>query len=525
MQRNSWSTFLFPPIKWLLISCTVGYLFVATANVGTPATVNPLHVLIVGGGPDKENNQVAIESNVRYVGRLLPPGTVHTTLFADGNPRHATVLYDEDMRALAPARQLLTLLLSGREGAADASHYRPPNLGLSLDGAARLAPINNAFTQLAHDTASNSFPVLLYFTGHGSPDDADKENNKFDLWDGEHKGEALSVRQLAQQVARLPANVPVTLVMVQCFAGSFGNLLFEGGDPQGQPIKRDLAGFFATVKDHMAAGCTSAVNEAEYHDFTSYFFAALTGRDRMGRAITGADYNHDGRVGMDEAYCYTLSHDVTIDIPVCTSDVFLRRWVKGADTKIFQIPYSDVQAWATPAQRAALEALSRQLHLSGDGRLDEAYRNLSDMPSSVAMDKLRRGAIYQRNLHTIQHFDALRLKGRRALLRQWPALRTPGTKSYTSVENKALAALTRQIKAGRWQDLLSTAGSLDKAVESMESQEAAESYLVRFVRLCKSVVLAHNLQEHGDPALQARFNHLVELEGQTLLSPATSTPR
>src|SRR5262249_52445837 len=162
----------------------------------------------------------------------------------------------------------------------------------------------------------------------------------------------LSVRELARHIARLPASTPVTLVMVQCFSGAFGNVIFEGGDPQGQWTGRDIAGFFAAVNDRMAAGCTSAINETEYHDFTSYFFAALTGRDRVGRRVTGADYNGDGRVGMDEAYCYTLANDQSIDVPICTSDVFLRRFVSHNDRELFRTLYRDVRAWATPAQRA-----------------------------------------------------------------------------------------------------------------------------------------------------------------------------
>ena len=132
------------------------------------------------------------------------------------------------------------------------------------------------------------------------------------------------MRELAAHIATLPPEVPVTLVMVQCFAGAFGNLVFTGGDPKAAAVEREIAGFFAATREREAAGCTPEVNEAEYHDFTSYFFAALTGRDRVGRAVTGADYNQDGKVGMDEAYTYSLIHDVSIDVPVCTSDVYLR---------------------------------------------------------------------------------------------------------------------------------------------------------------------------------------------------------
>ena len=142
--------------------------------------------------------------------------------------------------------------------------------------------------------------MLLYFTGHGSrARDGNLDNNDFDLWGEQEK---LSVKDLAAQITKLPADVPVTLVMVQCFAGAFGNVIFTGGDPKAAPVNREIAGFFAATRERTAAGCTPELNEADYHDFTSYFFAALSGRDRVGRPVTGADYNGDGRVGMNEAF-------------------------------------------------------------------------------------------------------------------------------------------------------------------------------------------------------------------------------
>jgi hypothetical protein len=128
----------------------------------------------------------------------------------------------------------------------------------------------------------------------------------------------------------------------------------------------------------MAAGCTPEVNEDDYHDFTSYFFAALSGEDRKGRPVRGADYNHDGVVGMDEAYAYTLIHDESIDTPVCTSDVFLRRFVKTPEAPIFETPYSQMLGWARPSQAAALEGLSAYLKLSGEDRLHGIYARFRD---------------------------------------------------------------------------------------------------------------------------------------------------
>ena len=332
-----------------LIRQAFAVLLAAALSAGAFAGAAP-RVLVLGGGYDLSHNQAAIESNVRYLDRLLPKGAAERVLFADGRRQTKNVLC-EDTR--------------GRQ------YYRRPQLP-RLDGPSALPAIEAEFRALASGPASE--PVLLYTTGHGSPG-AESSNNDFDLWDNGH----LSVHRLAAQIKTLPASVPVILVMVQCFSGSFGNLLFEGGNPKAPLASRDLCGFFAAVAERPAAGCTPAVNEAEYRDFTGYFFAALSGADRLGRAVTGADYNYDGFVGMDEAFAYTLVHDDSIDTPVCTSDVFLRRFVPTVGGDFAQAQWADLIAWATPAQRAALAALSDDLHLRGEERLASAYRRFEKM--------------------------------------------------------------------------------------------------------------------------------------------------
>ncbi|MFX8762664.1 hypothetical protein ABTM82_20145, partial [Acinetobacter baumannii] len=52
--------------------------------------------LIVGGGPDTEHNQVAIESNVRYLERLLPKDSPTHVLFTDGDPDSKNILCTDD---------------------------------------------------------------------------------------------------------------------------------------------------------------------------------------------------------------------------------------------------------------------------------------------------------------------------------------------------------------------------------------------------------------------------------------------
>jgi hypothetical protein len=488
-------------------------LLLPTARAADQPNSGPIRVLIIGGGPTLEYNQVAIESNVRYVGKLLPPGTVRTTLFADGDAGHATVLYEDDPNALPVGEQVLNLLLHGTDSDTEnPSHYRKPNLGARLDGASKRTDVNRAFSQLVDETAPPGRHLLIYFTGHGSPNSTDMENNQYDLWG---KSQGLSVRELARQIAKLPEDVPVTVVMVQCFSGAFGNLIFEGGDPKGAPVSRDVAGFFATVKERVAAGCTSAVNEAEYKDFTSYFFAALTGRDRVGRRVTGADYNGDGRVGMDEAYCYTLVHDESIDVPVCTSDVFLRRMVESKDLEVFQTPYSSVQAWAGPAQRAALDALSERLHLGGENRLSVGYKQAF---SAFGSD----GKADWRDAYQQSHrrFETLRKERKRELIRRFPELALSDSSAAPKVREEAIAQLTREVEAGKWKDLLEAVNAMDKAQRDGEAREIAQSKVLRFIRLAKSVVLAHRLEQSGQEEVIARYKRLVKAEGGTPLPPA-----
>jgi hypothetical protein len=472
----------------------------------------------VGGGPNLENNQVAIESNVRYLNRLLPQEIVRTTLFADGNVNNATVLADIDTRKMPIGERLLRLALQDRDSSeASQTQFRKPHLGGRLDGPTKSREVAKTIEKIALEAEKNPKQQLFaYFTGHGSSDNQGDENNVFDMWGNE----ALTVRDMAKHIARLPAGMPVTLVMVQCHSGSFANLIFEGGDPRADVADRDIVGYFAAIKERPAAGCTSEVNEEEYRDFTSYFFAALTGVDRLGRKVTGADYNGDGRVGMDEAYCYTLAQDRSIDVPVCTSDIFLRRFVTISDTEVFRTPYSQIVEWATPGQKAALAALTKALgRETGEDRLQTAYRE---------MRQGKRGALRggEDTGELRRQYVAARQEGRRTLFARFPALSRSkeGGLAYKRALEEAKRYLTQEANEAEWRRLLAAEESLERADSEEEKRDIAESHLIRLVRLGKSVVLARKIRQSGDKILLNRYERLVKGESASLLPALESLP-
>jgi len=338
----------------------------------------------------------------------------------------------------------------------------------------------------------------------------------------------LRVRDLARHIARLPANVPVTIVMVQCYSGSFGNLLFANGDARGALVSREVAGFFASTKDRTAAGCTSEIDEAEYHDFTSYFFAALSGRDRVGRRVSGVDYNRDGRVGMNEAFAFALSRDTSTDVPICTSDVFLRRFAPQDDATVFATRYSQLRSWASPAQRSALDALSWQLGASGENRLQTVFTKLRTGARRETKDESE--AVNPQLDAAYARFLKLQAQGRETLTRRYPALELKAgsnERKRLAAQKSAVAWLSRQSEKAPWKEMRSVAGILDRASSSSsdsisDDPETLEARRLRFVRLGKSIALAHGLQSGADASLKARFARLLLAEGRTILPPAVN---
>ncbi|WP_395094635.1 hypothetical protein [Armatimonas sp.] len=468
----------------------------------------PLRCVIFGGGPSPEYNQVAIESNVRYVYGLLPTQVSSTILFADGQTDTPIVQF---LATKTEAQKSLrTLFGDGPRPAKGAPflQYRKSDVP-RRDGASTSDTVTGIFEKLAGE--GDKAPLMLYFTGHGSPGRQSYDNNRYDLWGNS----ALTTTALAGHLEKLPAKRPVTVVMVQCFSGAFGNLLFAGGLPEGELTNHPLCGFFATVKEREAAGCTPEVEEEEYHDFTSYFFAALTGKDRLGRKSVQPDYNKDGKVGMDEAFAWTQINEESIDVPVVTSDVFLRRFVPiETDEEITAISWDELKKAATPAQRAALEGLSEKLGptAQGEDRVKVAYerfrkRVARDMkPSSsggirLEPDVQKRYAAARQDLN--QRFPSL--GNRRATSEEW--------KEAVAQANTYLEERPTQLA-----DLAQVRLAVEEASKGGYAKDIEDARWFRFVRIAKSVVLEMRLRKSGDKVRLKQLEALRKLESQNPLS-------
>jgi len=464
-----------------------------------------LHALLVGGGPDKENNTAQIEEHLRFVTSLVPASSGRIVLFADGKSNSHSLSYTDSTHS-TPGQRALDILLPN-DGLGPKVLTRAPVLGVNLDGPSRLAAIERGFSRLASVSGRNAPPVLLYFAGHGSVSRTKDKSSVYNLWGDED----LDPGTLVQEIDTLPPHVPITLVMAQCFSGGFGSVLFQKANPALDLNKRMITGFFAAESDREAAGCGTDTNSPLYQDFSSYFFGALSGQDKLGHPVTGADYDGDGKVSCHEAYCYALIHDESIDTPVCTSLIYLRRFADMTDATIFGSDWHTITEAASPAQRAALEALSAKLGLSGEQRLLAAFDRLmfSDPVGQASQIRAYRDAQ--------DHLNALRMDSLHALFAKWPALRWRDSHDYDKATRGAAAELAKD--STHCQDIIQTSGLFDRADAALDEEEAL---LVRFTDLAEAVIRARHLRESGEAGAKARFEALWHAEGQPLaINPPT----
>ncbi|WP_413265577.1 C13 family peptidase [Floridanema flaviceps] len=306
--------------------------------------------LIIGGGPEPEANEIGIEKNILYFQRTLRvmgynPAEV-PILFANGNNQQATVSYlDKNGRQLFKIPEI-------------------PN----IKGASTLSNLRNAFGQLQSKKPDS---VFFYFTGHGIRNPENINNNIILLWNDE----PLSVQMFSSLLDQLPPKTSFVGMMSQCYSGSFANLIYEGGNPKRPVTQRPRCGFFATVKTRPSVGCSPEVNEADYEDYSSSFFAGLSGRSRTGKIVNSADYNQDGRVSFAEAHAFAKIDQENVDFPLSTSEFWLQNQAnKKTQETILAQSINATLVTARPEQRYVVNYIIKMFKINPEKSLVENQR-------------------------------------------------------------------------------------------------------------------------------------------------------
>jgi hypothetical protein len=481
-------------------------IFVAIVG-GSPVAAGRDFFLVIGGGYAPSGNQASLEKNVLFFERLLQEQRVEpaqqAVYFADGLATGAD-LQVRDVEAVPKANQLMAEFFGDDDGLG--LYYRNHTVP-GVRGSTNEANITRWFAEVG-PAMQRGDRLVLYVTAHGARSN-DRENpyqTAISLWDGDE----LRVAELVQLLDQLPEGVSVVAIMVQCYTGGFARFIYNGADPAQGLSSQPRCGFFATVHDRVAAGCTPDVDKASYVEYSSYFWEALGGRAQTGEVVAPPDYDGNGRVTFDEAHAYTVLHADTIDLPLRTSGEFLSVESQFADEEhpdllAGEAPYDVVLGLATPPERAILEGLSAELGLEGAGRIEAA-----EDAGRESRGRFRRGG---RGGGSRRRAARLRETIAEDLEERWPALANaynPGViELLTTRSEEFIAAVEGHPRYREYrQQMDAQAGGPDPDKRRVKYE--------RFVATAEDVILRENLQRLGDAAKIAQYEAIVAAESTTL---------
>ena len=469
--------------------------------------------LTIGGGYAPSANQASLANNVLFLRQVLREQQLdhlsHHVYFADGN-EPGRDLQVVDRSSLPKANQLMAEFFGSDKGLGITyrNHHVP-----NVRGGNSPKHIRRWFDEVGSEMASGD-RLLLYVTAHGrkSKQRNDPHNTTIATWDNTD----ISMRELVGLLDQLPAGVDVIAVMVQCHSGGFARFMFNGGDPTAGLSDQRRIGFFATVHDRPAAGCTPEINEANYTEYSSYFWAALAGRDRAGNPIASADYNGDGAVSFNEAHAYTVLTADTIDLPITTSEEFLRSHSKfgakssnGEDVSLLtnQESYGLLMKYASPSQQVILEGLSEQIELTGDDRVAAARQSLA-RSRSATQNRYRSHREWSKTKRRKEQLQRLIVSD---LKRRWPELSNlvnpVSVELLTTRSNEFVEAIEGHPQYEQYRKL---------ANESRPNFRKVRVKYERFLRIADNVALAENLRRIAADNVLADFEAIVSAEAGRL---------
>lgn len=502
------------------------------------------YFVTIGGGYSPAGNQASLEANVLFYQRILrekhPGPRVHDIFFADGmDPGQDLQVEAESDQPVRPAMELIAAL--HRRGRPAARWIRNRNHEVpDIAGAIDPELVRKAIERISQ-TAQTGDRLIVYVTAHGdeAEEDDDPFNTSISCWNEKE----IRMRELTEWLDKLPEQMPVVMVMAQCYCGGFSQALFEGADPESGVAKRTRVGFFAQQYDLPAAGCRPDIENDE--EYSSYFWGALIGQSRTGKPMPGCDADGNGRVSFDEAHAQALIAARTVDISLKTSDVLVRTVSRIPNYTLAAETARWLNSDRSEDQPESLEETPEDANLLGmTGPVEKLLNGTSPATRRVVIELGRElelpvtvdvtevlGALQQHRVNSpLLRGDGPQGRGpgrrsnsgRRELLAEvtekWPELGDPETweKSELLTSDDQLVLL-REIEA-----LPSYAKYQERREEREKQAEQVDEYELRGVKYrrlvdtLESIVLAKNLRRVGTAEEIAGYERLRRLEGSEL---------
>lgn len=489
------------------------------------------YFLTLGGGYAPQANQASLEANVLFFQQVLAirqlSGEPHRIYFADGfdDQQDVQVLKKNPPNSSPVISQLSSIFRRDR----DELIYRNHQVA-KISGGIRITEIREELRSISDQLRSGD-RLFVYVTAHGgSARKGEGQNTSITCWGNK----PLSMTEFSRWLDDLPADVSVVSVMAQCYCGGFANTIFQGGDPGNGFAANNRCGFFAQQADLPAAGCRPDVENDE--EYSSYFWGAFAGHSRTGNSVGNVDCDKNGRVSLAEAHAYATVASNTIDIPLRTSDLLLRRYsrIAGYDIARFEAKHEELavrnEVYETPQINSSptLAYLSGTIYdVAARGRPDETRMIIGlaeklDVPVSMTVTELTE--LYEQQKLVLS--DARRSGPRRgrgfssrrrlmaSIIEKWPELEDP--------KQWANSPLLAEANQAAFADELQQLPDYSAYMKMQDEREAAQTRVtdaelreVKFRRILQqleSIVLAQNLALVAAPEIVEHFHRIREAE-------------
>jgi hypothetical protein len=518
--------------------------------------------LTIGGGFSPQDNQASLEANVLFFQQVLAEehrsSRSTATFFSDGSkPGRDLQVLQSPPAVATPATDFLAGLYSFRGGTVPRSveyrNHRVPHVAGPIEPAA----IRHGLQRMIQSMHAGD-RLFIYVTAHGgSAKGRDKHNTSITCWDEQ----SISMREFCQWLDEVPPDVPVISIMAQCYCGGFAHTIFEDGSANTGLAEHLRVGFFAQQHDLPAAGCRPDIENDE--EYSSFFWGAFVGRTRNGQPLSGADADGDGRVSLAEAHALALIVSDTIDIPLRTSEAFLRKYsrfdspvlsgtravpnnelIGGDEPTEFitadplaelvtldepevthkNMPQDDpnallamsgtldeISGHASPENRRAVVELGRQLGFGLGDDVTVVYIRFEE--AQLAYERSRRARFGERRGRGSSSRDL-----REELAKQWPELTDRESwKQSPLLVSQNQAKLFEQFQQLPGYAAYQANREKRKQLEAdIERAELLEVKFRRLINLLESIVLAANLPriatDDVGKEIMERYNQIVSIE-------------
>ncbi len=276
--------------------------------------------VLIGGGYNLGTSQGQIELNVQWVQDVLNKTDMPViTYFTDGSDPGPDVHYAISPEALdEQSKNFEALSRVFGQQQKNLQKYKTHSIE-NVNGSTNADTLKPALEALFKSAPDE--PTVLVYNGHGAQSSSTPEQVTMELWDDT----SMTAEELHGILEN--SNAPTRFVFTQCYSGGFHRIAYKNPS-KGLELSDNLrCGFTAVSAYSVAEGCSASINTDDYRDYTSFFFAALSGYERDSDIISyDPDTNRDGVTSLREAHMYTLIEAQSTDISRSTSEDYLSRW-------------------------------------------------------------------------------------------------------------------------------------------------------------------------------------------------------